>query len=204
MLITIIALGFFFSIIFVKDRENKTFRKTLREGAPMVLLSSFIGTFGGVGLASIREEIEKKPSILILYPALIDTLGDIGSILGARLTTKLALGRISSFWDTLKEGLSDLVSVEIAAIFIHIMFGLTAFLLGRVTGFFPNLWSLINISIMSNLISFIFISLLAFVVATQTFKYSLDPDNFVIPLVTSIADFVDTLALILTLMILRV
>jgi len=204
MLLIIIALGFFFSALFMKYRRNKTFRRILREGAPMVLLSSFIGTLGGVGLASIREEIEKKPPILMLYPALIDTLGDIGSILGARVTTKLALGRISSFWESLKEGFDDLVSVEIAAAVMHVLFGVTAFLLGMATGFTPDLLLLVNIALITNLISFLFIALLSFMVATQTFKLRLDPDNFVIPLVTSISDFAATLALIAALLILKV
>ena len=204
MLIIIIVLAFFFSVMFMKCREDRAFSRTLREGAPIVLLSSFIGTLGGVGLASIRKEIEKKPSILMLYPALIDTLGDIGSILGAMATTKLAMSRISSFWGALKEGFTDLVSVEIAAAVMHVLFGLTAFLLGKATGLTPDLLLLVNIALISNLISFLFISLLSFIVATQTFKHRLDPDNFVIPLVTSIADFGATLALIAALLILKV
>lgn len=204
MLIIISVLGFFFFVMFMKCRGDRTFRRILREGAPMVLLSSFIGTLGGVGLASIRGEIKKKPSILMLYPALISTLGDIGSILGARVTTKLAMGRVSSFWGSLKEGFTELVSVEIAAAVMHVLFGLTAFLLGTVTGFTPDLLLLINIALISNLISFLPISLLSFMVATQTFKHRLDPDNFVIPLVTSIADFGATFALIAALLILQV
>ena len=65
-------------------------------------------------------------------------------------------------------------------------------------------WLLVNIALITNLISFLFITMLSFAVATQTFKYRLDPDNFVIPLVTSIADFGATLALITALRILNV
>ncbi len=204
MLIIISVIGFFFFIMFLKCREDRIFRRVLREGAPMVLLSSFIGTLGGVCLASIREGIEKKPAILMIYPALIDTLGDIGSILGAMVTTKLALGRISSFWGALKEGVAELVSVEIAAAVMHLLFGVFAFLLGTLTGFTPDLLLLVNITLISNLLSFLPIFLLSVLIATQTFKHRLDPDNFVIPFVTSIADFGATLALIVALLILQI
>ena len=204
MSISLLLLGLFFFALSMRCRGDSTFRRTLREGIPMVLLSSVIGTFGGIGLVSIREEIEKKPSILMLYPALIDTLGDIGSILGAQATTKLALKQISSFWETLRDGVTDLISVEVAAACMHVLFGLAAFLLGKATGLTPDLFLLVNIALIANLISFLFIALLSFAVATQTFKYRLDPDNFVIPLVTSIADFGATLALITALRILNV
>jgi cation transporter-like permease len=43
--------------------------------------------------------------------------------------------------------------------------------------------------------SFVVISLFSLLVATQTFQRGLDPDNFVIPLTTSLADTIATLSL---------
>jgi mgtE-like transporter len=198
------VLGGVFLAMLVKHARERIFKKTLVEGGPIVLLASLLGTFGGVGLAGLRNEIEKSPSILLLYPALIDTLGDIGSILGAMETTKLALGYVASFWGALKETFADLVSVEIAAATWHILFGLVAFLIGMATGFSPDPWFLVMIALVSNLVSFLFISLFSIAVATQTFKRGLDPDNFVIPLVASVSDISATLALMATLTMLGV
>jgi mgtE-like transporter len=163
------------------------------------MLSSLLGTIGGIGLSSLREKIENRPSVLMLYPALIDALGDIGSILGSMETTKLALGFVSSFRTTLKEALADLSSVEMAAAIMHVFFGLAAFLLGRATGLTPNTFVLIALALGTNLMSFPLISLLSLGTATQTFKRGYDPDNFVIPLVTSASDFLATLALMIVL-----
>jgi mgtE-like transporter len=191
-----ILLSTIFVGVLARNRKKRIFRKTLVEGAAIVLFASILGIFGGVGLARLRGEIEKRPSILLLYPALIDTLGDIGSILGAMETTKLALGTISSFKATLKATLADVVSIETAAATMHIAFGVAAFLLGRLTGLNPDLSTLIAIALVTNLISFFFVSLFSLAVATQTFKHGLDPDNFVIPLVASVSDVGATLALI--------
>jgi mgtE-like transporter len=179
-------------VLFAKFRRERVFRRALLEGAPAVLLTSSIATFGGVGLASLRVEIERRPSVLLLYPALIDTLGDIGAILGSMEATKLALGYMSS----LKEAFSDLMSVEAAAIIIHVLFGITAFLLGKATNLSPDLISLITISLAANLISFLLIFFFSLGVARETFKHGLDPDNFVIPAVTSVSDITSTLSLI--------
>lgn len=111
---------------------------------------------------------------------------------------------IASFRRALKETFADLVSVEIAVATWHILFGLVAFLIGKVTGLSSDIAFLVMIALVSNLISFLFISLFSIAVATQTFKRGLDPDNFVIPLVASVSDVSATLALMATLTILGV
>lgn len=196
MSITTLVIGAFFLTVILRSRREIVFRRTLTEGGPVILLSSFLGTLGGVGLTSMRSKIEERPAILMLYPALIDTLGDIGSIIGNMETTKLAMGIIAGFRDTLRKTFSDLVSVELAAAFMHVLFGLATFLLGKVTGLPSDLFLLIGIALISNLLSFLFISTLSLVIAIQTFRRGLDPDNFVIPFVTSVSDLGATFALI--------
>ncbi len=201
MSIITLILGAITLVILVKSRKERIFRRTSVEGTPIILLASILGTFSGVGLASLRTEIEKHPSVLLLYPALIDTLGDIGSILGSMETTKLALGYIESFKDTLRTTLASLVSVEIAAATMHVVFGIVTFVIGQTINLRLDLASIVLIALVANLVSFPFISLFSIVVATQTFKKGLDPDNFVIPLVASVSDISATLALIATITI---
>jgi mgtE-like transporter len=196
ILLTMLAFSFAFSAIFLRYRKEKVFRRTLLEGGIIVFLSSILASFGGFFLSGLRGEIEKRPSILTLYPALIDTLGDIGSIIGTMETTKLALGYSSYLFRTIRETFSDLLSVETAAAAIHLLFGVVSFLLGAATGLSPDLMLLVKVALTSNLLSFPFIYFLSIISATQTFKYGLDPDNFVIPLVTSVSDLGATLALI--------
>jgi len=196
-----VLMCIFFFTMFVKQRGARAFRRTVVEGGPMILLSSLLGTFAGVGLVGLRDEISRKPSILMLYPALIDTLGDIGSILGTMHTAKLALGYTSSFYAALRETLVDLVSVEVAGAMIHLVFGIVTFLIAGVTGIPSNLSLLVKVALLSNLLSFLLVSALSLLVATQTFKYGLDPDNFVIPAVTSVSDVGATIALMASLTI---
>ena len=195
MELIIIILLVFFLFVIVNHRRERVFRRTLVEGVPVVFLTSLLGTFGGTVLASLKEQIEERPSILILYPALIDTLGDIGSILGSMQTAKLALGYVQSFRSVLKGTLADLVSVETAAFLMHIAFGVAAFLLGLATGLTPNLMLLISMALITNMISFSIISLLSLATAIQTFRLGLDPDNLVIPMVTSVSDLIATTSL---------
>lgn len=180
--------------LFVRNWRQRIFLRTLEEGVPIVILSSLLGTFGGVALSSYRESIESNPSVLMLYPTMIDTLGDIGSILGSMQTTKLALGYVGSYGRTLKVAFADLLSVETAAAIMHVVFSMVSFLMGKASGLNPRLAMLIALSLVSNAFGFLFISLFSLLIATQTFKYGLDPDNFVIPMVTSVSDIIATLA----------
>ncbi len=193
-LILIITLLYFVYLV-LRNRRERVFRRTLIEGVPSILLSSFFGILGGMGLASIKKEIENMPSILVIYPAIIDALGDIGSIIGSMETTKLALGYISSLTRTFKETFADLFSVEFAALIIHIIFSIFGFILGGSWNI-SSLFYLMSLAVTSNLVSFIFISAFSLTIATQTFRHGLDPDNLVIPMVASVSDVTATLSLV--------
>jgi mgtE-like transporter len=182
-------------ILSIKYRHEEMFKQTLKEGTPIVLLCSIFGTLNGITLASFRGTIERQPSILILYPALMNILGSIGSIIGSLETTKLALGYFSSFYGVLKNAVSDILTVETTALMIHGFLIGTVYALGSFTNIPVDPIFIIKVALLSNIFSFLVVSLFSIIVATQTFKRGLDPDNFVIPLTSSISDTVLTLTL---------
>jgi mgtE-like transporter len=169
----------------------------LKEGAPVVLFCAILGSIGGLMLGGIKKFIEQKPAILILYPALIGNLGAMGSIIGSTTTSRLHLGRITPQVSSLKNAVSEITAIEVSSIFIHMTFGLIAFIFTSKIFLKTQLNVVIlpSISILSNLISFIPICLLSFMIAILTFRKGLDPDNFVIPLETSISDVLATFSL---------
>jgi mgtE-like transporter len=194
VIIVFFALISIFMII--NTFRNLLFSQTLKEGIFIILLSSVFGIANGVILTSFRTEIEKLPSVLVLYPALIATLGDIGSILGSMETTKLALGYVSSFTHVLRDVFVDLISIEAAAFIVHMLFAFVTQGIGWISQISSDLFQLAQTAVLSNLFSFFFISFISLIVATQTFRYGLDPDNFVIPLTSSLSDTISTLVLL--------
>jgi len=64
-----------------------------------------------------------------------------------------------------------------------------------------GVFSLLPILFVSNVIAFTAIMVVSYAIAILTFKRGLDPDNFVIPVESSIADAITTIALFVTLLL---
>lgn len=179
-----------------RNRRAEFFSQTLKEGSMIVTVSSLFGSINGLFLSSMMQGIQRHPGIVVLYPALIDTLGDIGSIVGSITTTNLALGYISSFREEVREELRAILQVEAVAALMHIVFGTAAYMIVKPASPGASLPFLIGVALVSNLSSFLIISFFALVVAFFSFKRGLNPDNVVIPIITSTSDTVSTLSIL--------
>jgi len=75
---------------------------------------------------------------------------------------------------------------------MHIIFALIT----SITKVGMNIRLLIGIALFSNLSNFIIISIFALLIAQQAFKRGLNPDNVVIPVITTLSDTIATLTLL--------
>lgn len=194
--LTFLLLAAINAFFLVRGKGEKTFLSILREGFPVILFCGLIGTLSGRVLGGMKRVLEERPGVLILYPALADTLGDMGSIIGSTTTTRLHLGEIPPRAATLKKVGGDVLAAEVASGSMHAIYGAVAFLLAsKAMSLNAQLNKLILTSILTNLLSFLPICLFTFLVAIITFRMGFDPDNFVIPIETSISDALATLSL---------
>src|SRR5688500_10614723 len=67
-------------------------RRTLRQGAAALVLSTCAGFVAGLVLGSITGTLEELPGLLVLIPASVGMRGAIFGAMGARLGTGIALG----------------------------------------------------------------------------------------------------------------
>jgi mgtE-like transporter len=205
-----LLLGLLFAVIIGatalitwRNRDVGFFFQTIREGSTIVIMSSLFGSFNGVFLSGMSGNLSRYPGVLTVYPALTNALGNIGSIIGSTKTTSLALGFVKGFANELKDSVSLIFQVESVALLIHAVFGIVAYLIVRPGVPGVSLGTLMEMALLSNLLSFLPIALFALVVAHQAFKRGLNPDNVTIPVITSVSDTVATVALFLAISILR-
>ena len=179
-----------------RNRNVEFFSKTLGEGTAVVTLSSFFGSVNGFLLSGLAQSLILYPGLVVLYPALTSMLGSIGSIMGSTTTTSLALGYVSSFSSEVRPGLKTMIQVEAVAALMHIVLGVSAYVMVEPAFRGASLPFLAGVALVSNLSSFLVISVFALVVAFLAFKRGLNPDNVVIPAITSTSDTVATLSIL--------
>jgi cation transporter-like permease len=180
----------------------KYFQKIFKESIIIVLVSSLIGLISGSWLSLSDEILYSFPIILLLLPSLNSLIGDISTILISRLTTHLFIGSLQpkiQISDKLKEDFIALLStVSLSLIFLIILgHGIAIF-----TGIeIVNPFIIILFIIITIFILFISLFFLLFICAVYLFQRGKDPNNFLIPFTTSLADFLTPLILIILIQI---
>lgn len=189
------------SFTILRNMHSKEFAKDIREILLTLIIVAFIVNVTGTFLGRISAIVEEKREVYAVYPAIIDMIGDVGSVLGSVSTTKLALGLISPSLRAIRKLKEYIFSAWIASL---IIFASLSFISLALTGT-VDVSSFAGFTLIlstANVIAVPIIIVISFFVSILTFKYGFDPDNFVIPLESSLADSVATIALLFSLIIL--
>ena len=161
-----------------------------------------MGLISGTLLSSNEEILYSIPIMLLIIPALNSLTGDISTVLVSRLTTHLYIGTLSP-----KIKISERLKEDFCGLLITLLLSLVSLLfLGYLVGVISGI-KIINPLLMSFIITltilllFFIMFITLFIGAIFLFKRGMDPNNFLIPFVTSLADFLTPLFLILFIII---
>lgn len=166
------------------------FKKIFKESIISLLVTTSFGLMSGSVLSINVKIFRVFPMILLIIPVLNDLVGDISTILVARLTTALYLGEIKP-----KVHISENITKNFISLLITILLCLgfaigLGYLIGYVTGIeLINPILFITILLLTTLILFIAMFLFLFIGSIYIFKTGKDPNNFLIPFTTTVADF---------------
>jgi len=186
------------TLIFYKNRREVEFVKTIKEAVLTMFIVAFIVNITGSVLSRISDAVGHRREIYVVYPALIDTMGDVGAIVGSTATTKLALGTIKPSFREIKNHRNQIIGAWIASAIIYAFFAvISSFYQASVSLF--SVLEFIVLLLATNIFAAVFMVCISFSVAILTFKRGLDPDNFVIPIESSLADTITTLSLFIML-----
>jgi len=128
-------------------------------------------------------------------------MGDLGAIIGATATTKLALGTIDSSFKAIRNHRNQITGTWIASLIIYLILAIISSLLTIPVSILETI-RFINSLLITNIFAAFFMIWIAFSVAILTFHKGLDPDNFVIPIESALADALTTIFLLFTLSLL--
>ena len=159
----------------------------IRTMFPLLVVLSGIVLWAGITLEDANELLDRYGLLAVMVPAMIGMGGNLGSILSARLSTRLHLGT------TTFDPTDRLLWANVAAIFalattIFTALAVGVWLFGVVVGASLTLGQLLVISLASGL-SIAAIAVVASVVATYgSYRLGIDPDDTTIPIVTNVVD----------------
>jgi mgtE-like transporter len=176
------------------------FIKTLKECMVTMLLVSLMVNVTGTLLLGISNFMAERVEIWTIYTALIGMIGNVGSVIGSTATTKLALGLLTPSFSSMRNHAKTIFSAWSASILMFIILAVLSLLM-QSTFSFSSFSTLILIVLVANVLAVAAIVILTYSISILTFKRGLDPDNFVIPVESSLADSVTSLALFLALLL---
>jgi mgtE-like transporter len=200
-----IGLACLFPVVIVfyllsKNLHETEFIKTLKESLVTMLLVSLLVNITGTVLLGISKFVSERVEIYTIYTALIGMIGNVGSVVGSTATTKLALGLLSPSFSSMRNHAKSIFSAWAASIIMFIILALVSLSIHRLFSF-SSFLSLFSIVLVANVLAVAAIVILTYSISILTFKKGLDPDNFVIPVESSLADSVTSLALFVALLI---
>ena len=182
-------------IALYRNLDEPSFRRTVKETFYTLVIVAIIVNFTGVILSRIQNLIGYRSGIYVIYPALINTIGDVGAIVGSTMTTKLALGTLETRLRSLKTHSNQIFGVWGASLIVFLVLAFISTLYEKV-GALPLLRNTILLSV-TNIFSVAVMVYVVFSIAVLTFRRGLNPDNFVIPIESSLADTITTFFLFL-------
>ena len=201
---TLIIFGFInvFLVLIIMPRNIREteFLKIIKESLPTMLLVAFMVNITGTILKGISNLAAGRKEIYTVYPAIIDMMGDVGLVVGSTATTKLALGVLTPSFSSIKNHAKNIFSAWTASLLLFAVLGLLSL---AINGMFSlqGISTYLLILLVSNIIAFVAIVILSYAISILTFKKGLDPDNFVIPVGSSLADAITTIALFVALLL---
>ena len=180
--------------ILVKNVREEKFVKMIKEFLLTLVFVAFIVNVTG----SFLNKIGNGTEIYVVYPALITTIGGVGSIIGSTATTKLALGLIKPSFSSIKQHLNEIAGSWIASTVMFTLYSIVLSLTSETTTLSNSLKFATQL-LTTNILAVSAMVIIAYAVAISTYRRGLDPDNFVIPLESSLADSITTASLLIAL-----
>ena len=167
----------------LKDDEG---RKVYIQSMPILLLIAFLELITG-GL----WETNKIGIILLILPPTLETLGNIGSVYSSRLSSFIYLGFVEpSLVLRGKYIRKEIFSIFILSVIVYSLISIFVFGISRSLKSIFMIWS-------SAFLSIFLILIISYYLTVGCLRLKLDPDNVVVPIITTLVDIIGTISIIL-------
>jgi len=171
-------------------------RSITRVLLPILLVLTTLELVGGLALESFEATLLRYPTLLVLVPVTIGTAGNLGSVLSARLSTAFHLG-VLSFDRSDETLLGNAVTSVLLAVSVFPAVGVGGWAVTALAGDPQlHLGTVVGIALASGLALAALVVVVALVTTYGAYRFGLDPDDVVVPVVTNVCDVLGVLVLV--------
>ena len=193
-----VALAVWAGLAAVRARGLPILRRVVLESLPILIAAGIVDLLAGMTIERRLDAFLAYPALLVLVPAFLEDSGALGSILSARISTRLHLGTLGDGRPRLRNAAEDVTLVYLYALPVFTFLGLSstvaAHALGRAS---PGWAAMLGVALLAGALATTGAVLVGFYAAVATYRFGLDPDNHGIPIVSSTLDLLGVLSLIL-------
>ncbi len=163
-------------------------KRTFLELSTILILFAMVEGLSGSIFESYSEFVYKAFIFSVLYPSILDSLGNYGCVVGSKTSTRLHLGEVKTFFDlkSVEDILSLLSTSPLLSLFMYSLGYIVSVKLNRIAEVHYEFFLLYPIFVL-------LVMILSYSLAFLSYKMGLDPDNVTIPAITTLADLIGTI-----------
>ena len=185
----------------LRSRSLDVGRRIVLESLPILALAGAVDVVVGATLQRRLESFLALPALLVLVPPFLEESGALGSILSARISTKLHLGTLTSTWGS---AVDDILLVVFYAFPVYLLLGLVTDVAAAITGIDgPGTIQMVFVSLVGGVLATTAAVVIGLYAAVATHRLGLDPDSHGVPMVTSSLDLLGVYCLLFAIALLR-
>ncbi len=174
----------------------------LEESLPVLLLAGVLSIGAGLVLHSNSELLFALPGILAIVPSFNNMGGSVTSVLCCRLSSALHLGLIRPKIRKTKTLERNLGATLMIAVISFLALGFAAAGFNMLIGLRSlDLFMFPLVTLAAGVLTVILLMTISVVLSYVSYSRGLDPDNLVIPVLTSIGDLVGVVLLLVMVML---
>ncbi|RLI91037.1 MAG: divalent cation transporter [Candidatus Altiarchaeales archaeon] len=177
---------------------NPEVKRILKESIPILILCAIGGIVAGIMLQGMERELLKIPGLLILLPAILGMRGNISGALGSRLASALHLGLIDPELKWNKHLSNNVLATMLLNVLMSFLLGLISYAAYELTNFknHANVLELTAIAVIAGVLAGLILTALSVLLAILTYARGLDPDNILMPSLSTVGDIITVICLL--------
>ncbi len=188
------------TLFYVKEYGPHTnvSRTIIRESVKILLLASIVSSVGGFALENIKSVFLTLTPFVILLPLLNNMIGSYGTIFSSKISTMLHEGKLKSTLAQSRDLRELFFTILLTAVITSIVGTALSISIAFLARGFIDHTLILKIFLVSTVDVMLLVGLLFFVslfAGLYFYRKNEDPNNFLIPITTSVADFANMIIL---------